>query len=196
MILLIDNFDSFTYNVFQLAGGINPDIRVVRNNAITIEEIEALPVSHIIISPGPGFPISAGISIPVIKHFAGKIPLLGICLGHQSIFEAFGGTIIHAPELVHGKRRSVNIRKDSSGKPVCPLFEGLPDSINVARYHSLCADPSTTPDGLLVTADSPDETVMGLMHKEFPVYGVQFHPESILTEYGDVIMRNFLAIKV
>ena len=194
MILLIDNFDSFTYNVYQLAGGINPDICVVRNNAITIDEIEKLPVSHIIISPGPGFPVSAGISIPVIKHFAGKVPLLGICLGHPSIFEAFGGTIIHAPELVHGKRRQVNIRKDSAGKALCPIFEGLPDTVEVARYHSLCADPSTMPDCLSVTADAPDETVMGLMHKEYPVFGVQFHPESILTEHGEIMMRNFLTI--
>ena len=194
MILLIDNFDSFTYNVYQLAGGINPDICVVRNNAITIDEIEKLPVSHIIISPGPGFPVSAGISIPVIKHFARKVPLLGICLGHQSIFEAFGGTIIHAPELVHGKRRRVNIRKDSTGKVLCPIFEGLPDTVEVARYHSLCADPTTIPDCLSITADAPDETVMGLMHKEYPVFGVQFHPESILTEHGEIMMRNFLTI--
>ena len=194
MILLIDNYDSFTYNVFQLAGAFRPDIRVIRNDAITVEEIRELSPSHLIISPGPGFPSSAGVSIEAIRAFTGRIPILGICLGHQGIYEAFGGRIVHAPELVHGKSREVRIRKGPDKRPLCPLFEGLPDTIRVARYHSLCADPSTLPDSLLVTADAPDETVMGLMHKEAPVYGVQFHPESILTEYGDVIMRNFLSV--
>jgi len=194
MILLIDNFDSFTYNVYQLAGSVNPDIRVVRNNAITLDEIEAIKPSHIIVSPGPGFPASAGISIGAIQAFAGKIPILGICLGHQAIFEAFGGTVVHAPELVHGKKRPVQFVRTSSGEMLCPLFQGLPDTIGVARYHSLAADPATTPDCLLVTAAAPDETVMGIMHREFPVFGVQFHPESILTDAGFVIMENFLKI--
>lgn len=214
MILLIDNFDSFTYNVFQLVGQINPDIRVVRNNAITLEEIEALAPTHIILSPGPGFPVTAGICIPAIRRFAGKIPILGICLGHQAIVEAFGGVIIHAPELVHGKRRPVQILMKSTestddditspaasvssqGKmPLCPLFNGLPETFNVARYHSLAADPSVIPECLAVTATAPDDTVMGVMHRgyiENPIYGVQFHPESILTEYGRQIMENFLA---
>jgi len=194
MILLLDNFDSFTYNVYQLAGAVNPDIRVVRNNAITLDEISALNPSHIIVSPGPGFPASAGISIDAIEAFAGKIPILGICLGHQAIFEAFGGTVVHAPELVHGKKRPVQFVKTPSGEMLCPLFERLPDTIGVARYHSLAADPATTPDCLLVTATAPDETVMGIMHREYPVFGVQFHPESILTDTGSVIMENFLKI--
>ena len=194
MILLIDNFDSFTYNVFQLVGQINPDVRVVRNNAVTISDVEVLAPTHIIISPGPGFPVTAGISIAAIRHFAGKIPILGICLGHQAIAEAFGAVIIHAPELVHGKKRSVRILFDASGqKPLCPLFDGLPETLEVARYHSLSADPATIPDCLLVTATAPDDTVMGLMHRDYPVYGVQFHPESILTEHGRQIMENFLA---
>lgn len=194
MILLIDNFDSFTYNVYQLAGQINPDICVVRNNAVTLSEIEDLAPSHIIISPGPGFPVTAGISIPAIRHFAGKIPILGICLGHQAIVEAFGGIIIHAPELVHGKKRPVRILPDESGKnPLCPLFNGLPDTFEVARYHSLAADPAAIPDCLVLSATAPDDTVMGVMHRDFPVYGVQFHPESILTEHGYRIMENFLA---
>lgn len=194
MILLIDNFDSFTYNVYQLVGEINPDILVVRNNAITLAEIEALAPTHIIISPGPGFPVTAGISIPAINAFAGKIPILGICLGHQAIAEAFGGVIIHAPELVHGKKRPVSIVQDASGKkPLCPLFKGLPETFEVARYHSLAADPETIPDCLLVTATASDETVMGIMHRDYPVYGVQFHPESILTEHGYKMMENFLS---
>lgn len=193
MILLIDNFDSFTYNVYQLAGQINPDICVVRNNAVTLSEIEDLAPTHIIVSPGPGFPVTAGISIPAISAFAGRIPILGICLGHQAIVEAFGGVIIHAPELVHGKKRPVCILKDTSGQnPLCPLFKGLPDTIEAARYHSLAADPASIPDCLQVTATSPDGTIMGVMHRSFPVYGVQFHPESILTEYGRQMMENFL----
>jgi len=193
MILLIDNFDSFTYNVYQLVGQINPDVRVERNNAVTISDIEAFAPTHIIISPGPGFPVTAGISIPAIRYFAGKIPILGICLGHQAIAEAFGAVIIHAPELVHGKKRPVRIIRDDAGqKPLCPLFEGLPETLEVARYHSLSADPATIPDCLLVTATAPDDTVMGLMHRDYPVYGVQFHPESILTEYGRQMMENFL----
>lgn len=197
MILLIDNFDSFTYNVFQLAGQISPDIRVVRNNAVTIPEIETLAPTHIIISPGPGFPAAAGISIEAIRAFAGRIPILGICLGHQAIIEAFGGTIVHAPELVHGKKRPVSIVMDAGGKnSVCPLFAGLPGTISVARYHSLAADPKSMPACLLVTAGAPDDTVMSVMHRDLPVYGVQFHPESILTEYGQEIMENFLKITI
>jgi len=193
MILLIDNFDSFTYNVYQLVGQINPDIRVVRNNALKVSEIEALSPTHIIVSPGPGFPATAGISIEAIRYFSGKIPVLGICLGHQAIVEAFGGVIIHAPELVHGKKRPVSILRDADGlKPLCPLFDGLPDTLEVGRYHSLSADPETIPDSLVITATAPDDTIMGVMHREYPVYGVQFHPESILTENGRQIMENFL----
>ena len=193
MILLIDNYDSFVYNVYQLVGLFNPDIHVVRNDAITLQEIEALAPSHIIISPGPGYPKSAGISIDIISHFTGKIPILGICLGHQAIIEAFGGTIIHASELVHGKKRQVKIlTHKNSTEPLCPLFNSLPQTLNVARYHSLAGDPQQMPSTLLVTAISPDGTIMGVMHKEAPTFGIQFHPESILTEGGYTIMKNFL----
>lgn len=193
MILLIDNYDSFVYNVYQLVGQINPDIKVVRNDAVTLQEIEALSPSHIIISPGPGYPCSAGISIDTILRFTGKIPLLGICLGHQAIIEAFGGTIIHAPELVHGKKRQVNILpRENSSEPVCPLFKGLPPAVEVARYHSLAGDPQLIPSDLVITALAPDGTIMGVMHKTAPTYGIQFHPESILTDCGDTIMKNFL----
>ena len=196
MIMLIDNFDSFTYIVCQLVGQIRPDIRVVRNNAVTIAEIEQMAPSHIIISPGPGFPSTAGISVEAIRHFSGRIPILGICLGHQAIVEAFGGVIIHAPELVHGKKRPVRIVAGPDGRtPLCPIFAGLPGTFEAARYHSLCADPARLPDCLIVTATAPDDTVMGVMHREHPVFGVQFHPESILTEGGRTIMENYLAIR-
>ena len=197
MILLIDNYDSFVYNVYQLVGLINPDIKVFRNDAITLQEIEALAPSHIIISPGPGYPKSAGISIDIISHFTGKIPILGICLGHQAIIEAFGGTIIHAPELVHGKKRQVNIlTHENISEPICPLFQGLPPVIEVARYHSLAGDPQSIPSDLEVTALAPDGTIMGVMHKKAPTYGIQFHPESILTDDGYAIMKNFLEKKL
>ncbi|NLW89058.1 MAG: aminodeoxychorismate/anthranilate synthase component II [Clostridiaceae bacterium] len=194
MILLIDNYDSFVYNVYQLVGIIRPDIQVVRNDAVSVKDIERLSPSHLIISPGPGYPKDAGISVDAIRAFSGKIPILGICLGHQAIFEAFGGRIIHAPELVHGKKRPVRIRRDEEGRPICRLFADLPDSIEAARYHSLAGDPSTLPQDLIVTASAPDGTVMGVMHREHPVFGIQFHPESILTDVGEPIMRRFLEI--
>lgn len=196
MILLIDNYDSFVYNVYQLVGSIDPNIRVVRNDAITLEEISRMAPSHIIISPGPGYPVDAGISIDIIRTFAGKIPILGICLGHQAIIEAFGGTIIHAPELVHGKKRPVRILKDHDGRALCPLFGDLPEIIEAARYHSLAGDPAVMPEKLIITALAPDGTIMGVMHRESPVYGIQFHPESILTDVGEPIMRRFLETNV
>ncbi len=196
MILLIDNYDSFVYNVYQLVGSINPDIRVVRNDAITVPEIRSLMPSHIIISPGPGYPKDAGISIDIIRTFSGIIPILGICLGHQAIIEAFGGLIIHAPELVHGKKRPVRILRDSGDRALCPLFTDLPETIEAARYHSLAGDPSVMPEELTVTALAPDRTVMGVMHREKPVFGIQFHPESILTDVGEPIMRRFLETRV
>ena len=193
MILLIDNFDSFVYNVYQLVGKINPDIKVVRNDEIQIEDIKEMNPTHIIISQGPGYPKTAGISIDAVKTFAGQIPIMGICLGHQAIVEAFGGTISHAPELVHGKKRSVKILKDDDNThTLCPLFQDLNDIIEVARYHSLSAQPETMPSELIVTAISPDQTIMGVMHKQYPVYGIQFHPESILTDDGYPIMKRFL----
>lgn len=196
MILLIDNYDSFVYNVYQLVGSIDPNIRVVRNDAITLEETRSLTPSHIIISPGPGYPKDAGISIDMIRTFSGKIPILGICLGHQAIIEAFGGTIIHAPELVHGKKRPVRILKDTNGRALCPLFADLPEEVEAARYHSLAGDPSVMPEELTVTALAPDGTIMGVMHRKHPVYGIQFHPESILTDVGEPIMRRFLESRV
>lgn len=192
MILLIDNYDSFVYNVYQLVGAIDPNIRVVRNDAVTLEEIRSTEPSHIIISPGPGYPKEAGISIDIIRAFAGKIPILGICLGHQAIIEAFGGTIIHAPELVHGKKRPIRILKNNEGGVLCPLFEDLPETIEAARYHSLAGDPTVMPDELIVTALAPDGTIMGVMHRDCAVFGIQFHPESILTDVGEPIMRRFL----
>ncbi|MBN1774937.1 MAG: aminodeoxychorismate/anthranilate synthase component II [Clostridiales bacterium] len=196
MILLIDNYDSFVYNVYQLVGAIDPDIRVFRNDEITVEEIRSAAPSHIIISPGPGYPKDAGISVDAVKSLAGEIPILGICLGHQAIIEAFGGTIVHAPELVHGKRRPIRILRDPNGRALCPLFEPLPETIEAARYHSLAGDPRTLPEELIVTALAPDSTIMGVMHRKYPVFGIQFHPESILTDIGEPLMRQFLDIGI
>lgn len=194
MILLIDNYDSFVYNVYQLVGSIDPNIKVIRNDALSIEDIEALSPSHIIISPGPGYPRDAGVSIDLIKRLSGKTPILGICLGHQAIVEAFGGEIIHALELVHGKKRPVHILMDEErAESLCPLFHGLPEIIEVARYHSLAANTQKMPDELVVTALAPDQTIMAVHHKTAPVFGIQFHPESILTTVGETIMRNFLS---
>lgn len=193
MILLIDNYDSFVYNVYQLVGSINPDIKVIRNDALNVEEIESLAPTHIIISPGPGYPCDAGVSIELIRRLASKIPILGICLGHQAIVEAFGGEIVHANELVHGKKRPVNILSDSdTGESLSPLFAGLPSIIEVARYHSLAANAEKMPEELIVTALAPDQTIMAVRHKQYPVFGIQFHPESILTTVGASIMKNFL----
>lgn len=187
MILLIDNYDSFTYNLYQYFGELYPDIKVVRNDEITIEEIEKLSPEALIISPGPGYPKDAGISIEAIKHFSGKMPILGICLGHQSICEAFGGKIIPAKELMHGK--SSNIKIDNSSA----IFSGLPDSMVSARYHSLIADSSCMPDCLKITGTDSVGQIMAVEHKEYPTYGLQFHPESVLTDYGKIIVKNFLS---
>lgn len=188
MILLLDNFDSFTYNVYQMVGELNPDIVVYRNNAITIDQITALRPSHIILSPGPGYPADAGIMPEVIRAFADTIPLLGICLGHQGIAESFGGQVIQAPVPVHGKQSRIQV------DPTCPLFHGLPPIIQVGRYHSLIVDRSSLPDCLLVTATSEDGLIMGLQHRSKPVFGVQFHPESILTEAGQTILKAFISL--
>lgn len=186
MILLIDNYDSFTYNLYQYIGEIYEDILVVRNDEITIAEIEKLQPAAIIISPGPGFPKSAGVSIDAIKYFAVKTPILGVCLGHQAIGEAFGGRIIHAKELVHGKMSEIDVTNESA------LFEGLPSKLQVARYHSLIVDNSCVPDCLRVTAQTANGEIMAVEHNDFPVFGVQFHPESILTKFGKKIIRNFV----
>ena len=186
MILLIDNYDSFSYNLFQLVGEINSDILVVRNDEIRICDIERLNPDYIIISPGPGRPIDAGICEDVIAHFAGKVPILGVCLGHQAICETFGANVTYAKELMHGKQSMVSINND------CKLFQGLPPKIKVARYHSLAADESSLPSNLQVVATSEDGEVMAVKHKEYEVYGVQFHPESVLTPEGKTILKNFI----
>ena len=187
MILLIDNYDSFSYNHYQLIGSVNPDIKVERNDEISLAEIEKLKPEAIVLSPGPGRPENAGICIPVIKEFAGKIPILGVCLGHQSICEAFGGVVSYAKELKHGKRDTM-IRQNIS-----VLFNGLPEKFPAARYHSLAALEGTLPEELVVTARAEDGEIMAVEHKEYPIYGVQFHPESVMTPDGKTMIENFLA---
>ena len=186
MILLIDNYDSFSYNVYQLIGSINPDIKVIRNDELSLEEIEKLSPERIIISPGPGKPSDAGICEDVIRHFAGKIPIMGICLGHQAICEVFGAKVTYAKELMHGKQSVAKLDTDSV------LFRGMDKEVTVARYHSLAAEPASIPTCLKVTATTEDGEVMAVEHRDFPVYGVQFHPESVLTPDGKYIMENFL----
>ena len=188
MILLIDNYDSFSYNLYQLIGAIAPDIKVIRNDELTIPEIEALAPERIILSPGPGRPEDAGILIEAVKALGPKIPILGVCLGHQAICAAFGASITSAKRLMHGKQSEVEF--DTR----CPLFRNLPESAPVARYHSLVSDPDTLPDCLTVTARTEDGEVMAVQHTEYPIYGVQFHPESILTPDGKTILTNFIAL--
>ena len=188
MILMIDNYDSFTYNLVQLIGGLNPDIKVVRNDAMTAAEIKALAPSHIILSPGPGYPKDAGVCEDVIKKLSGKFPILGVCLGHQAICEVFGADITHAKKLMHGKKSTMLIDTKS------PIFTGLPDKIEAARYHSLIAERDTVPETLSVIAQDETGEVMAVKHRDFDVYGLQFHPESVLTPMGDIIIRNFLSI--
>ena len=187
MILLIDNYDSFSYNLFQLVGEIEPDIKVSRNDEIRISDIEKLNPSHIIISPGPGKPSEAGICEEIVTHFAGKIPILGVCLGHQAICEAFGANVTYAKELMHGKQSRVQV--DNS----CKLFKGLTGEIDVARYHSLAADKDSLPEMLKAVAITKDGEIMAVAHKEYEVYGLQFHPESILTTDGKRMIENFIA---
>ncbi|SFO22011.1 anthranilate synthase component 2 [Pseudobutyrivibrio sp. JW11] len=187
MILLIDNYDSFSYNLFQLVGEIEPDIKVCRNDEIRISDIEKLNPSHIIISPGPGKPSEAGICEEIVTYFAGKIPILGVCLGHQAICEAFGANVTYAKELMHGKQSKVQV--DNS----CKLFKGLPDTVDVARYHSLAADKDSLPEMLKAVAITKDGEIMAVAHKEYEVYGLQFHPESILTSNGKNMIENFIA---
>ena len=188
MILLIDNYDSFSYNLFQLVGEINPDIRVVRNDAYTASEIRQMKPSHIILSPGPGRPEDAGVCIDVVKELSGEFPILGVCLGHQSICAAFGAVVTYAKTLMHGKSSIVTLDNGSA------LFKGFGETTEVARYHSLAADENTMPDCLKVTARTDDGEVMAVEHKEFKVYGVQFHPESILTPEGRKMLRNYLEV--
>ena len=186
MILLIDNYDSFSYNLVQLVGTIAPDIRVIRNDEMTVEQIEQLAPTHIIVSPGPGRPSKAGVCEEVIKYFNGKVPILGVCLGHQAICEVFGAEITHAKKLMHGKKS--NIIVDNS----CKIFEDMPNVIEGARYHSLIANRSSIPEELKVTAQDETGEVMGVKHRDYEIYGLQFHPESILTSHGMQMIRNFL----
>ena len=188
MLLMIDNYDSFTYNLVQYLGELGEDIRVFRNNKITIDEMEKLNPERIVISPGPCTPKEAGVSIEVVRHFAGRIPILGVCLGHQSIGAAFGGEIIRAPRLMHGKT-SV-IYHDGEG-----VFKGLPNPFEATRYHSLLIKRETLPDCLYVTAWTDVGEIMGVRHKEYIVEGVQFHPESILTTVGKDLLGNFLKLR-
>lgn len=187
MLLMLDNYDSFTYNLVQYFGELGEDVRVYRNDQITIEEIEALKPDHICVSPGPCSPAEAGISVAVIKHFAGRIPILGVCLGHQSIGAAFGGKIVRAKEIMHGKTSLVTHRDTD-------VFRGLPSPFTVIRYHSLAIERESLPDCLEVTAETADGEIMGVRHKTLPIYGVQFHPESILSEHGHDMLRNFLTM--
>lgn len=188
MILIIDNYDSFTYNLYQYVGTLNSDIMVVRNDKITVDEIDKLNPSHIIISPGPGIPEDAGICVELIKKLSNKYPILGVCLGHQAIGKAFGAKIIHAPVLMHGKSDKICINTD------CDIFKGLKNTTQVARYHSLIIDELTIPDDLIITAKSDDGCIMGIRHKYFNTFGIQFHPESVLTVDGMKIIENFLRL--
>lgn len=188
MILLIDNYDSFSYNLYQLIGGIDPDIKVIRNDELTVKQIGELSPDKIIISPGPGRPENAGIITELAATLSQKIPTLGVCLGHQAICLAYGARITYAKKLMHGKQSAISINRE------CPIFKGCPDPMLVARYHSLAADPDTIPDCLDAAAYSDDGELMAVMHKEYPIYGVQFHPESIMTPHGELILRNFLGL--
>ena len=188
MLVIIDNYDSFTYNLVQYLGELGAEMHVIRNDEMTVEEIESdLKPTRLLISPGPGTPEDAGVSMDAIGHFAGKVPILGVCLGHQAIGQFFGGKVVRGPEPVHGK--PVTIRHD--GKT---LFADVPQDFNAGRYHSLVVDRETFPHELEISAESPDGLVMALRHKALPIEGVQFHPESILTEHGKKLLQNFMAV--
>lgn len=184
MIILIDNYDSFTYNLYQLIASIIPDLKIYRNDVISIEEIEALKPEAIFISPGPGKPIDAGIIVPLIKQLAPKIPIFGVCLGHQAIGEAFGGKIVSTGEIVHGKSAQIFHNNES-------LFKGTSMPLTVGRYHSLMIDKSSFPKELIIEAETSNGIIMAIRHKDYPCYGVQFHPESLMTPEGAIIINNF-----
>ena len=186
MLLMIDNYDSFTYNLVQYLGELGEEVKVVRNDAITVDEVARLRPARIVISPGPCTPKEAGISVPLIEHLAGKIPILGVCLGHQAIGQAFGGRIVHAGQVMHGKTSA--IRHDGRG-----VFRGLADGFTATRYHSLAIERGSLPGCLEVSAWTEDGEIMGVRHKTAAVEGVQFHPEAILTEHGHQLLKNFLA---
>ncbi len=187
MLLMLDNYDSFTYNLVQYFGELGEEVRVLRNDQTTVEEIEALAPDRICVSPGPCSPAEAGISVALIRHFAGKRPILGVCLGHQAIASAFGGNVVRAQQIMHGKVSSIT----HMGTDV---FKGLPSPYIVTRYHSLAIERDTLPDCLEITAHTDDGEIMGVRHKTLPVYGVQFHPESVLSEHGHTLLKNFLDI--
>jgi anthranilate synthase/aminodeoxychorismate synthase-like glutamine amidotransferase len=185
MLLLIDNYDSFTYNLYQYFCELGQEVRVVRNNKTTLEEIEAMSPEYIVISPGPSTPLQAGISNDVIKRFGSRVPLLGVCLGHQCIGYSYGGYIWQAKQIMHGKASSIHHNNEG-------VFNGLPDPFSAIRYHSLVVKRDGLPDCLEITAWTDDGTIMGLRHREHPVQGVQFHPESFMTQGGKTILKNFL----
>lgn len=187
MIVLIDNYDSFTYNLYQYIGEFESDIRVIRNDKITAEELLELSPDQVVISPGPKTPDDAGNCLDIIEKVSGKIPILGVCLGHQSIGQAFGGDVVHAKTLFHGKQSTIDLGDD-------PLFEGMNKSIKVARYHSLVVKLETLPECFEVLAKTDDQEIMAMKHKTLPIYGLQFHPESILTDDGKSIIKNFIAM--
>ena len=188
MLLMIDNYDSFTFNLVQYFGELGQEVKVFRNDEISLDEIEALDPDYLCISPGPCSPKEAGISIDTILRFAGKIPILGVCLGHQAIGEAFGGHIIRAKTIMHGKTDTIQTKRRG-------VFQGLPAEFTVTRYHSLAIERSSLPDCLEITASTADGEIMGVKHKTLAVEGVQFHPESILSEYGHDLLQNFLKLK-
>lgn len=188
MIILIDNYDSFSYNLYQLIGSVEPDIRVIRNDDCTVEEIEAMNPEAIILSPGPGKPKDAGICIEAIRYFKGKVPIFGVCLGHQAICEAFGAIVGYAKELMHGKKKE--IEKNGKGR----LFAGMPEHFSAARYHSLAVEEETLPKELVVTARCEDGEVMAVEHEKYDIFGVQFHPESIMTPEGRQMIENFMEV--
>ena len=186
MILLIDNYDSFSYNLYQMIGEFDPEIKVIRNDEMTVEEIRAMHPDRIILSPGPGRPEDAGIIIAAVKELGKEIPLLSVCLGHQAVCAAFGADITYAKELMHGRQSNVKFDR------TCPLFQEIPKTAPAARYHSLAADASAIPEELRVTAVADDGGVMAVQHREYPIFGVQFHPESIMTPDGRQMLKNFI----
>ena len=188
MILVIDNYDSFTYNLVQEMGEMGAELCVIRNDQATLDEIRAMNPSHIVISPGPGVPNDSGVSLDILQYMSETTPVLGVCLGHQAIGQVFGGVVKRAPRLMHGKTSMIYHEGDT-------MFAGVPNPFEATRYHSLIVEKDTLPDCLLITASTDEGEIMGLRHKERPVYGVQFHPESILTKYGPRILQNFLEVR-